>query len=461
MFERPVRGPAGCRRWTFAVLCSVLFGCAGQQGERYDRMAAALRKTPATPRSGAERDGPPFERAAALERRAFVREVLRRNPSIEAARQAWRAALAEYPQRTALDDPMLEYSFAPLSIGSNDVRFGQVIAVSQRFPWPGKLELQGEVALAEAEAARENFEAARRGLAAVAASLFDEYYASERALEINRAHRALVAEIKSAAEAQYAAGRASQQEPLQAEIELAHVEHDRVVLESRRSVIAARMNGLLRRRPDLPLPPPPRRAEPSLSTVGESGPLRAEALSNRPELRAAKQRIRGRQSAVELADRRYYPDFGVSASYNSMWDMPEHQWMVGLSVNIPIQTGTRGGAVEQAEAARAQTEALLLSESDDVGVEVERARHGVIQAQHVVRVYRERLLPAARAQIEVARIGYSTGRNSFQALIDAERSVRNLELSYEEALAGLGRAWAELDRAVGRIAGMPETGESP
>lgn len=458
MFDRLVSGPARRRSWPFVFLCGGLLSCAGEQGQRYDRMTKAWRESRAAAHARATEKQPRFERAPRLDRADFVREVLRRNPGIEAAHQAWRAALAEYPQRTALDDPMLEYSFAPLSVASNEARFGQVIALSQRFPWPGKLRLQGDVALAEAEAARENFEAVRRGLAVMAASLFDEYYAIARSLEINAKHYDLVSEIRSAAQGQYAAGRASQQEPLQAEVELAHVEHDRVVLESRHSVIVARMNGLLRRSPELSLPPPPERVEPSLSRVGASAALRAEALANRPELRAAKEKVRGRESAITLADRRYYPDFGVGTSYNSMLAMPQHRWMVGVSVNIPIQTGTRRGSVEQAKAARAQSEALLESESDDIGVEVERARQRVIEAQRVVLVYRDRLLPAARAQIEVARIGYSTGQNSFQALIDAERSVRNLELDHEQALADLGRAWAELERAIGRIAALPKDG---
>src|SRR5262245_2051666 len=51
---------------------------------------------------------------ANLERAALVRAVLARNPSVEAAREAWRAALARARHDRALPDPMLEYGFAPL-----------------------------------------------------------------------------------------------------------------------------------------------------------------------------------------------------------------------------------------------------------------------------------------------------------------------------------------------------------
>src|SRR5689334_5337131 len=44
--------------------------------------------------------------SAPLSRVALIRAVLDRNPSVEAARQGWRAALARYRQAGAYEDPM-------------------------------------------------------------------------------------------------------------------------------------------------------------------------------------------------------------------------------------------------------------------------------------------------------------------------------------------------------------------
>jgi outer membrane protein TolC len=91
---------------------------------------------------------------------------------------------------------------------------------------------------------------------------------------------------------------------------------------------------------------------------------------------------------------------------------------------------------------------------DGIRAEVEQSRQHVLAAQHVVRLYQERRLPAARAQIDAARIGYETGRDSFQALVAAERSLRTLELQYEGSLADLAQRRAELQRAIGHIPGL-------
>jgi outer membrane protein TolC len=396
-----------------------------------------------------------------LDRGEFVRAVLERNPSIEASRQSFRAVLAEVTRESSLDDPRLSYSFAPLTIVSDDAPFGQTIALSQKLPWPGKRALAGEVAVAEAEAVREDYRSMRLRLSLIASLSFDQYYAVERSIERNEEHRVLLEDIRRVAEAQYETGRGSQQEPLQAAIELARVEQQDILLRSRRAIVVAQMNGLLHRAPEAPLPRPPKELDvPDLETV-DAERLRAEAFRQRPELHAQTSRVKGLETARELAEREYYPDFEVMASYSSMWMNAEHQWMLGVALDLPLQFGARDAKVEAVDARIAQAEAELRSAHDEIAVEVESARQRFLEGQRVVALYRGRLLPLARAQIEVARAAYVTGAGGFQALIDAERSLRTVELDYQQALATLGERRAEVVRTLGRIPGIEPRGGTP
>lgn len=434
-------------------------GCAHGQRARYDELESALRDANQT-RVDEEQpaESSSFAGDVPLERGALVRAVLARNPSLEAARQAWRAALSEHPQARSLEDTMASYFLAPASIGSDTVRFGQVVRLEQRFPTPGRLRLSGEVALAAAESMQDNYEAVRLTLALMASSLFDEYYRVTRLLALNEDHRRLIEDIKASAMAQYEAGRVSQQDPLQAEVELAHVIHQRVMLESEQKVIVAQINGLLHQRPELPLPPPPQRMEPPSLEVPATEALQQEALEGRPDLRAAQSQARAAESNVGLAKRDYSPEIGLMGEYNSMWDEREHRWMAGVSLNLPLQIRSRTSAVAEAEARAEQAVAELSTKRDEVRVEVDQARQRLLEAHHVLQLYRDRLIPAARAQIDAAGFGYETGRNSFQALIDAERSLRTLEIQYEDALASLGQRAAQLDRARGALAGIRTEG---
>ena len=437
-----------------------LTGCAHGQRSQIDAMERALHQAAPQPEETEAANALlESEHAGPLEKKQLVEAVLARNPSLESARLAWQAVVAQQPQATALSDPMVSYSLAPASIGSNVVRFGQVVKVEQRFPWPSKLGLAGDVVLSDAEAAQADYEAVRLDLALLASLLFDEYAKVVRLLELNVEHRELTEDIKAAAMAQYEAGRAPQQEPLQAEVELSHVLHEQVLLEADRSVIIAKLNQLLHRAPQAPLPKPARvRFVPA--DIAETTELQDQALEERPELRATDARIGARESAAELTQREFFPDLGIMGEYNSMWRETQHQWMLGVSLNLPIQIKSRRGAVDQANAELGRVRADLEVLSDEVRTEVDQSRQRVLEAQHVLVLYQNRLLPAARAQIQAARAGYQTGRNSFQALVDSERSLRTLEIQYEQALATFGQRGAELSRALGQTPGLPK-GETP
>ena len=454
-----MRARSGSRVLIRSALTSAVAGLTacggGAAGARQDRMTAELGALERAAAAAPVDDGEQlFAGEAALDRAALVRATLERNPDLAAARQAWRAALAEASAADSLDDPMLSYAIAPLSVASEDVRLGHEVRLSQRLPWPGKRRLRAEVAVAEAEAARDQLDAVRLELALMASNLFDDYYLVARSLEINERHRALLAQFKESAEAQYVVGRASQQDPIQAEVEIAHLEHDRLSLETRRDILIAQLNGLLHRRPRAPLPPPPAELAPQV-VLAPREELERVALERRPELEVQAARVRAGQAAGRLARREFWPDLELMGSYSSMWDMPEHQWMVGLGVNLPVFRGRRHAAVEQAAARTAGAERERDRLVDRVRVEVEEAYRRVEEAQHVAELYRDRLVPAARDQVDAAAAGLVSAQNSFLAVIAAERNLREVELRQEMARAELHQRRAALDRAVGRTPGLP------
>lgn len=427
-------------------------GVSAADERRYEAQAEALAQQAPPSTHDA-----PFAHAPVLERAELVRQVLARNPSLEAARTAWRAALARYPQATALADPTLSYELAPLSIVSGH-HFGQSVELSQQLPFPGKRGLRGDVALAEAEALREDLEGLRLRLALTASTLFDDLYVVSKALAITDEHLRLLEQLKRSAEAQYVVGRASQQDPLQAEVERSDVLREKVSLEAERERLLAQLNGLLHRPPRAPLPPPPEELTVPAEEPAPSEALEEEALRRRPELEGLRARLGGGEAAVRLAQRDAYPDFMVMGSYSSMWTETPHQFMAGVSVNIPLDFGKRKAAVREAEA---KLQRLRLDEKQlisDVRVEVELARTRLVEAREVERLFRERLVPAARDQVAAARAGFESGRNDFRVLIEAERRLRGVELRAQAALADVQRRQAELDKATGHIPGLPREG---
>lgn len=414
---------------------------------RYRRSLAGIPRT-----HTARLDENPFPGATVLDRRALIEAVLARNPDIDAARAAWRRSLARIPQESAFDDPMVSYSMAPLSI-TGDVPYGQRIEIEQKLPITNRRSLAAEVALAEAEAARDNTDAVRLRLAAMASTLFDDYYVADRALEVDAHHRSLLEQMRASAEAQYTAGRASQQDPLQADVELAMIDRERLMHETERKVVVAQINGLLHRDTGASLPPPPKQLLAPVAAALDERALLDTALRERPELRGQDARIRRGVAARTLADRVAWPDVGVMASYDSMWDMPEHRWMVGVAVEVPLARGRRAAARDEAEAETDEARFMRERMADEIRVEVRTAIERVAEARAALALYEKRMLPAARAQVDAARAGFIADQNEFQAVITAERSLRHVTLDIERARADVHRRLAELDRAIGRIPG--------
>ena len=437
-------------------------GCATSAGSRsYDSAQIDYRRS-APQSSRPERKGAATVlEANVLDRNAYVRAVLERNPTVESARQGWRAALSRVKQSGAFEDPMIDFGFAPLSIGSH-ARFGYEVGISQRLPWFGKRGFEASAAEAEANASRSDYEAMKRDLALSAVVLYDQYFIAVRSIEINAHHVELMHAIRDAASAQFQTGRASAQDPLQAETELAHMEHDAATLAAQRDVTVAQMNELLHRAPGLPLPPPPAElVMPTLPDPGETEHLQSDAIAHRSEITAARQRAQGAQARAAGADREHYPDVTVSTSYSSMWDMPEHRWMVGLGLSLPIQTGRRSAAVDEAVAMQAQFESDASRLTDAARTQVFIALKKLQESEHVIGLFEKRLVPLARAQLDAARAGFTTSQNPFMAVMEAEKNLRSVELDHQMARAECDRRAAELDRALGRIPGLDARENKP
>jgi len=443
-------------RGTAAIMLLGLFAmvaCSTATPGRYRSLSEDWQRSEADA-PAADLDDRLFEGFEHLDREALIARVLERNPTVRAARYAWRAALERYPQVTSLDDPMLGAGVAPRSIGSSTVDDAPKFDLSQKLPFPGKLALRGEAALAEAEAASHDVEAVRLRLATMASQLFDDYTLAARSLAINAQHVALLEDFQQIAAVRYEAGEASQQDPIKAEVELTHALHREIVLSTTQRIVAEQINALLHRTPSHPLPPASDRNLVPTDLPESADQLIEQALASRPERAAAAARVTAEQTKVDLARREYFPDFTLVGSYNRLWQEPDLQPFVGVQFNVPLQLGRRKAAVNEAKArlvsARSQQNAI----EDEVRLAVQTGVDRLEEAHHVEHLVRDRLLPAARDQVDAARAGFETGRNSFLALIDAQRNLLNTELGYEEALANLGRRRADLDRALGRLPGL-------
>lgn len=378
----------------------------------------------------------------------FLREVQERNPTLAQMTAAWQAASARPTQVASLDDPMFGASVGPGSFGSNEVDTGYRVEVSQKFPFPGKLDLKCQAASAEAAAAGNDLEEARIRLVESARTAFYDYYLVERALAVNNEALRLLNEFRDNAENRYRTGLVPAQDVLQADVEIGRQRERGLTLKRMREVVIARINTLRHLSTNTFVSPAPEELQ-LFGTLPDVHQLQATAIARRPELKAIADRIAAEQANLALAHREYYPDFEAVAAYDAFWQEKPLRPMIGMRMNVPLRKMRRNAAVSEAEARIAQRQAELSRQTDQVNLEVQEATSQVQESLQIVQLYEKTLLPAAEANVKAAQAAYTTGKIPFLSLIESQRNVISLKDRHYEALADAFRRRATLERAVG------------
>jgi outer membrane protein TolC len=398
----------------------------------------------------------PFAESKVLSVESLVEQVLARNPSLEQMIAAHQAAEARYPQATSLDDPMFAAMAAPVSIGSNSVDFGGRLEISQKFPYPGKRALRGDVARAEAKAAAHSVDDMRLQLVEAARIAFYDLYLVERSIAVNEDGLKLMKELLENAQSRFKNGQAPEQDVDQAEIELGRQQERGMTLARMRKVSVARINTLLNLPPDAPLPLPPEKL-PTADNLSGVESLRAAALAQRPDLQSLQARLAAEESTLAAAFREYYPDFEALAAYDSiMGNGPTRDlaWQLGVRINLPVRTDRRDGAIAEARSRVVQRRAELTGRVNQIAFEVQEAYEKLAESEKVVGLYDKVLIPAAQKNQKAEEAAYQNGKTPFFRLVEAKRNLIELRNRYHEANADYLRRRATLDRVVG---GPPPT----
>jgi outer membrane protein, heavy metal efflux system len=382
----------------------------------------------------------------------LIAEVENRNPSLQAMTAAWQAAAQRYPQVISLDDPMFMAMGAPSSFSSNEVESAYALQLNQKFPWYGKRAARGRQAQAESSAALHDLQDGRLRLAETTATGFYDYYLVTHQLELNRQNVEVIAQFRSTAQTKYSANQVTQQDVLQADLELAQQQRRQLELRRMVKVAIARINTLLQNEPFAPLPPPPQQLAPP------SGPMDADALqqlaaTQRPDLAALAEKVRGDEAAVTLACKDYYPDAEIFGRYDTFWQPASTQSdlrpQVGITVNVPIYRGRLDAAVREASFRLSQHRADYDQLRFDIQYEVANASEEVEESRQAVQLYAEKLLPAAEHNVEAARANYDVNKTSFLELAMAQRQLIEMRQDQQEALAAYHTRLVSLQRAVG------------
>jgi cobalt-zinc-cadmium efflux system outer membrane protein len=390
--------------------------------------------------------------AQPLER--LVDEVLRKNPSLTAARLKWEA-LRERPRIVgSLPDPMLTYGYFFDNVETRVGAQNQKVGASEKIPFPGKLSLSARKATQEAIIAAWEYQTLGRELILRAKTGYYDLYQIDRAREILDSELSVLGTMATTSESRYEAGEAQQSDVLKAQLAASGIQKRLLDLAQQRQVALAGLNALRDAPQNRSVETAPELAIPSLPDRS-----RAMAIAERyrQELQQAGVAIERDRTALSLAKMDRLPDFTFGVDYtqvnpNIFQNQPDngHDAVMGfVSVNLPIWFGKLNAEEREAAKKLAQSRAMALAVKDTVQADVQSAWFRAESLHDQLLLYRQTLLPQAEQSFGATRAGYESAKTTFIDLLDSERALLALRLGEVMTEAELARAMAQLERAIG------------
>ncbi len=372
------------------------------------------------------------------------------NPMLAAVRLRADAAAERIAQAGAWMDPQLSLGLMNRPIdgfGTDQPMTMNTLQLSQRFPWPGTLGFAKERARHLADADRLDAEEAELSLVARVRSVYYRLAFMDRAILIMNRTRELLRDFFRVSQAQYAVGQGLQQDVLQAQVAIAGMTENIIVMEQDRIAMAARLNALLGRSATasvgaLELPAP-------ADSLPEVATLMETAEQRRPALHAAAARVRAAEAGYRAARRRLYPDIMATLGYGQRPQFEDFfTLMVGFS--IPLWAGSRQlPQRREMQAMQAMEEAWELDLYNETFARLAELRAQAERARNLSELYATAVLPQARAAVDAALSAYRVGRLEYTTLVQNEMTVNRYEIEVVRLAAEFQQARAQIDALLG------------
>jgi outer membrane protein, heavy metal efflux system len=418
-------------------------------------------------------EAPDLPEGARLE--DYVQYAKKNNPELEAAFYQWRTALEQVPQVRSLPDPMASFSIVLDQVEREAEYMGERYTLSQTFPWFGKLSLDGEMAVAMADAAAQRLEAVRLQLVDRVSGAHAEYVYAHRAVRIARENSALLVRLESVTREMFRGGLANLSEVSRAQMEIGRLDDQVRSLEDLLEVAAAELNNALGRPAHASLPAvtdtPSTPPAPTIVALPEYSDQQWLFLARQhnPELAAARHQTQQQRQAVARARRNYYPDITVGVEYArdgsarvAMIDGGGADMLaVMFSVNLPIWRGKYNAGVREMQARHDAVNRDLQGQTNRLEADLKVALYTYRDSMRKMALYGDTLRPLAQQTLATTETAYRTGNAGFSDLIDAQRVLLEFSLAHERAAADYAGAITRIQALVGRTLNDPIVEPNP
>ena len=382
----------------------------------------------------------------------LVKIALAKNPAVQSAAHTFSAERTKIQQAGALPDPTFGVGWMgnarPFSVQTGDPSSYRSLSAMQMLPFPGKRGLRGQIAAKEADATQWDLEGVRRRVAADVKSAYYDYWYYDKAIRTTQENRDLLTKLSNIAEARYRVGKGTQADVLRSQVEISMLLQKLTILDQARATAQARLNTLLSRDPDAPLPPA---ADlPSISPLNYSlDDLYKLARENDPEFQRMQKMIERSQLATNLANKDYLPDLSVGYMYEQRPAMPDMHGFT-FTVNIPVFYKSK----QREEVRQAKEEELSASSARDnrqneLYFDLKQNYLAAKASETLLKLFSQGVVPQSSLALESSMSSYQVGNVDFLTMIGNFTTVLNYETDYYREMANYQTSLARIEALIG------------
>ncbi|MBX3171571.1 MAG: TolC family protein [Candidatus Eremiobacteraeota bacterium] len=271
-------------------------------------------------------------------------------------------------------------------------------------------------------------------------SVKDEFYrllAAQQRLEVNQRNLELAEEVLRIARTRHKVGQVPRLDLMSAEVERNRAQQELVTATSELRQSKARLGPLLGQSPQ------------DLQAEGDLTPAPApliQSLQEHPRLAAAAAELQQARQETLLAAQQGNP----SANLNLVHDLVVPNYVLQVTLAIPLDWGELGYEYAARQAAEAEAEAKLEHLRKQLESELEVARSAYQSALENQISYREKVLDPAEEMARVTEKGYRKGALPYTQLLVAQRLVSDLRRQFIDKQLEVQLALDALQAALGQ-----------
>ena len=444
------------RNLPFTILAiAVLHGCVSQHDVDpwIDRRPLGM-DLPAyqAPKAPPHKDkvGPSIEEpTSVLTLRRALAAALAHNPELAAFSWEVRVRDARALQTGLLPNP--EVGFEVDEVGDTGATSGfdgaeMTVLLSQLIPLGAKIEKQTRVAELDRDLAGWDYESKRIEIFTTVTAHFVDVAVAQRRLELARENVALAEQVFEAATKRMKAGAATTIDQTKAQVVVATAQID---LQRIQWELASARHGLAATWASTA--PAFEHVAADLERI-ESIPCYdnlVTAVSQNAQLARRVVEISQRKAQIELAKAQAIPDVTAGAGVRHLNESDDTVYLMEFSLPIPLFDRNQGGILEARYAAAKAAQEHQAAEVQ-VRTFLVQAYQALATAYDEVRSLKNHVVPAARQAFDLTNKAYQEGKTNYLEVLDAQRTLIEIEVRYVSALGGYHAAVSEIEGLIGQ-----------